>query len=101
MSRPHIEPFCDRDVHFKNMSMSGFPSGFTYKMLSLDTEIGSCTMTAQLAGGYKQKPGFSYSELEMIVVEGSIGVASGFFPIIFAADKMNRHIFDAMVRLGK
>ena len=45
MTRPHIEPFCDRDVHFKNMSLSGFPSGFTYKMLSLDTEIGSCTMT--------------------------------------------------------
>ena len=32
--------------HFKNMSLSSFPTGFSYKMLSLDTEIGSCTMTA-------------------------------------------------------
>ena len=74
MSRPHIEPFCDRDVHFKNMVLRGFGSGFRYKMLSLDTEIGSCTMTVQLDGGYRQPPGFSYSELEFIVVEGSIEV---------------------------
>ena len=31
-------------------------------------------MTAQLAGGYSQPPGFSYSELEFIVVEGNIQV---------------------------
>ena len=74
MTRPHIEPFCDQDVHFKNMSLTGFPTGFSYKMLSLDPEVGSCTMTVQLAGGYKQKPGFSYSELEMVVVEGSMTV---------------------------
>ena len=37
MSRPHIEPFCDLDVHFKKMSLSDFPVGFTYKMLSLET----------------------------------------------------------------
>ena len=43
-------------------------------MLSLDTEVGSCTMTVQLDGGYQQPPGFSYSELEFIVVEGSIQV---------------------------
>ena len=74
MTRPHIEPFCDRDVHFKNMVLPGFGSGFHYKMLSLDTEIGSCSMTVQLDGGYKQPPGFSYSELEFIVVEGTITV---------------------------
>ncbi len=74
MSRPHIEPFCDRDVPFKNMTLPGFGSGFSYKMLSFDTEIGSCTMTVQLAGGYRQAPGFSYSELEFIVVEGNIQV---------------------------
>ncbi len=74
MSRPHIEPFCDRDVAFKNMTLPGFGTGFSYKMLSLDTEIGSCTLTAQFAAGYRQPPGFSYSELEFIVVEGAIKV---------------------------
>lgn len=74
MARPHIEPFCDRDVAFKNMTLPGFGSGFSYKMLSLDTDAGSCTMTAQLAGGYRQPPGFSYSELEMVVVEGEMTV---------------------------
>ncbi len=74
MARPHIEPFCDRDVHFKNMVLPGFSSGFRYKMLSLDPDNGACSMTVQLDGGYSQPPGFSYSELEMIVVEGQIQV---------------------------
>ena len=64
MARPHIEPFCDRDVPFKKMNMKGFPAGMQYKMLSLDTDTGACTMTVQLDAGYSQKPGFSWSELE-------------------------------------
>ena len=87
MTRPHIEPFCDRDVHFKNMTLPGFSSGFTYKMLSLDADIGSCTMTVQLAGGYSQPPGFSYSELEMIVIEGSLTVALGAGRVLAAGDQ--------------
>ena len=43
MARPHIEPFCDRDVPFKKMTMKGFPSGMQYKMLSLDTDTGACS----------------------------------------------------------
>ena len=39
--RPHIEPFCDRDVQFKNMRLPGFASGMRYKMLSFDPETGA------------------------------------------------------------
>lgn len=74
MARPHIEPFCDRDVQFKNMVLPGFGRGFSYKMLSLDNDTGACSMTVQLAGGYSQKPGFSWSEWEMIVIEGELQV---------------------------
>ncbi len=76
MTRPHIEPFCDQDVAFKNLTLPGFGAGFRYKMLSLDPEVGSCTMTVQLDGGYSQAPGFSYSEYEFIVIEGSIKVGA-------------------------
>jgi hypothetical protein len=74
MARPHIEPFCDRDVHFKNMRLPGFSSGMSYKMLSVDVDSGACSMTVQLAGGYCQTPGFSWSEMEMIVIEGELQV---------------------------
>jgi len=72
MARPHIEPFCDRDVHFKNMQLPGFGRGMSYKMLSFDNETGACSMTVQLEGGYSQNPGFSWSELEMIIIEGEL-----------------------------
>lgn len=72
MARPHIEPFCDRDVNFKNMNLSGFSRGMRYKMLSLDNETGACSMTVQLDAGYSQPPGFSWSEWEMIVIEGHL-----------------------------
>ena len=74
MARPHIEPFVDRDVSFKNMVLPGFGRGFHYKILSLDTDTGANTMTVQLDGGYSQPPGFSYSELEICVIEGEITV---------------------------
>jgi len=74
MARPHIEPFCDRDVHFKNMILPGFSRGFSYKMLSFDNETGACSMTVQYEGGYQQSPGFSWSEYEMIVIEGELSV---------------------------
>jgi len=74
MARPHIEPFCDRDVHFKNMTLPGFASGMSYKMLSFDNETGACSMTVQYEAGYKQTPGFSWSEYEMIIIEGELKV---------------------------
>ena len=72
MSRPHIEPFCDRDVAFKPMTLAGFGAGMHYKMLSLDVDTGACTMTVQLDAGYRRSPGFSWSEWEMIVQEGTL-----------------------------
>jgi len=72
MSRPHIEPFCDRDIAFKNLTLPGFSRGLHYKMLSIDEQTGACSMTVQLDGGYHQVPGFSYSELEMIVIDGRL-----------------------------
>ena len=74
MARPHIEPFCDRDVNFKNMVLPGFARGFSYKMLSFDDETGGCSMTVQLDGGYHQAPGFSWAEREMIIIEGELTV---------------------------
>ncbi len=72
MARPHIEPFCDRDVAFKKMNKKGFGPGMHYKMLSMDTDTGACSMTVQFDAGYKQKPGFSWSELEVLVMEGEL-----------------------------
>lgn len=72
MARPHIEPFVDRDVAFKRMLLPGFGSGMHYKMLSMDGDTGACTMTVQLDGGYSQPPGFSWSEWEIMVVEGEL-----------------------------
>lgn len=74
MARPHIEPFCDRDVPFKKMTLPGFPSGMHYKMLSLDKDTGACTMTVQFDAGYRQPPGFSYSDIELLIMEGGLRV---------------------------
>jgi hypothetical protein len=79
MARPHIEPFCDRDVAFRNMTLPGLGRGFRYKMLSLDNETGACSMTVQLDSGYTRKPGFSWSEYEMLITEGSLKIDGKFY----------------------
>ena len=70
MARPHIEPFVDRDVPFKRMTLPGFPKGMHYKMLSLDTDTGACSMTVMFEPGYRLPPGMSHSELELFVMTG-------------------------------
>ncbi len=80
MSRPHIEPFVDRDVHFKKMTLPGFPAGMQYKMLSFDKDTGACTMTVQFDSGYKQPPSLSYSDFELLVMEGSLKVGDQYCP---------------------
>ncbi|GJQ54066.1 MAG: hypothetical protein HKUEN07_06350 [Rhodocyclaceae bacterium] len=72
MARPHIEPFVDRDVDFKKMTLPGFPKGMKYKMLSLDTDTGACSMTVRFESGYRQPPGMSYSEMELFILSGSV-----------------------------
>lgn len=74
MPRRHIEPFCDRDVPFKKMTLPGFRPGIEYKMLSIDRDTGACTMTVQFGGGFKQPPGLSRSDLELLVMEGGLQV---------------------------
>jgi hypothetical protein len=74
MARPHIEPFVDRDVGFKKLTMKGFKPGIQHKTLSIDKDTGACTMTIQYDAGFKQPPGFSYSEYEMLIMEGSLRV---------------------------
>lgn len=74
MARPHIEPFVDADIDFKNMVLPGFGRGFRYKVLSLDTDSGANTMTVQFDAGYSQPPGFSYAEQEIVVIEGEVTV---------------------------
>ncbi len=72
MARAHIEPYVELDHDFKKMTLPGMPKGMHYKMLSFDTGTGACTMKVRLDAGTKQKPGFSYSELEMFVLKGRI-----------------------------
>ncbi len=72
MARPHIEPFVDRDVEFKKMALPGFPKGMKYKVLSLDTDSGACSLTVRFESGYRQPPGMSYSEMEFFIMSGSV-----------------------------
>jgi hypothetical protein len=74
VARRHIEPFVDRDVPFKKMTLPGFPSGMRYKMLSIDKDTGACTMTVQFDGGYAQPPSISKSDVEMLVIAGGLAV---------------------------
>lgn len=72
MARPHIEPFVDRDVGFRKMTLPGFPRGMKYKVLSMDTDTGACSLTVQFEAGYRQPPGMSYSEMELFILKGSV-----------------------------
>lgn len=72
MARPHIEPFVDREVPFKKMTLPDFPNGMQYKVLSLDEQSGACTLTVQYDAGYAQPSSVSYSDIEIFVLEGSL-----------------------------
>jgi hypothetical protein len=72
MARKHIEPFVDREVPFKKMTLPGFKKGMHYKMLSIDEDTGASTMTVKFDAGYKMPPGMSYTEYELLVMSGSI-----------------------------
>ena len=72
MPRPHIEPFDERIMDYKRMTLPGFGKGMHYKVLSMDIDSGACSLKVKFEGGYKLPPGMSYSELEMFIVSGSI-----------------------------
>ena len=72
MARKHIEPFVDREVPFRKMTLPGYKKGMSYKMLSIDEDTGACTMTVKYDAGYKLPPSMSYTEYEFLILSGSI-----------------------------
>ncbi|MGE0453127.1 MAG: DUF4437 domain-containing protein [Vicinamibacteria bacterium] len=74
MARRHIEPIVDRDVPFKKLTLPGFPRGMQYRMLSIDRDSGACSMSVQLDGGYRRPPSLSRSDVEMLVLGGTLRI---------------------------
>ena len=73
MARPHIEPYVELNTPYKKFGLSGF-KGSQYKVLSLDTDTGACSLKVRFDGGYKRKPGMSYSDMEIFVLNGEVQV---------------------------
>ena len=74
MGRPHMEPLVDRDVEAQALRLPGWNSGITYRTLSLDPVNGSCTQVVEFGGGFKQEGGFSNSEWELFILDGSLTI---------------------------
>ncbi len=74
MARPHIEPFVDDSNAGKKFTLPGFPAGMRYRMLSLDTDTGACTMGVRYEAGYRRPPGFSYADMELLIMDGEMQV---------------------------
>jgi hypothetical protein len=62
------------------MTLPKFPPGVLYKMLSIDKDTGACTMTVQFNAGYKQFPSICRSDLELLVMEGSLEIGGKHCP---------------------
>lgn len=73
MARPHIEPYVELDSPFKKLDLNGF-KGCEYKVLSLDVDTGACTLKVRFNNGFKRKPGMSYSDMELFVLDGRLKV---------------------------
>ena len=73
MARPHIEPYVELDTPYKKFGLNGF-KGSQYKVLSLDNDTGACTLKVRFNGGFRRKPGLSYSDMEIFVLNGRIRV---------------------------
>jgi hypothetical protein len=74
MARPHIEPYVELNNPWKKRTLPGFPKGMQYKVLSLDTDSGACSLKVRYQPGYEQPPGISYTEYELFVLSGSLQV---------------------------
>lgn len=74
MGRPHIEPLVDRDVAQKPLTLPGWKRGIQYRTLSIDPVNGSCTQVVEFSGGFKQPAGFSNSEWELFILDGSLKI---------------------------
>ncbi|MDG1003907.1 MAG: DUF4437 domain-containing protein [Emcibacteraceae bacterium] len=74
MARPHIEPYVELNNSYKNFNLPGFAGGSHFKVLSLDRDIGACTLKMQYDGGYIRRPGMSYSDMELFVLKGEMKI---------------------------
>jgi hypothetical protein len=74
MARPHIEAYVERRTAWKSMRLPGFPKGMRYKVLSLDTDSGACSLRVRYEAGFRQPGGMSWSEMELFVLSGSLQV---------------------------
>ncbi len=72
MARQHIEPYDERDTPFRRLTLPGFPRGTHYKTLSVDAESGACSLILELETGWSRPAGFSYTEMELFVLDGRI-----------------------------
>ena len=72
MARPHIEPYDERQAPFRRLTLPGFPAGIHYKTLSLDGDSGACSLVVRFETGWTRPAGFSYSEMELFVLDGEI-----------------------------
>ncbi len=71
MARPHIEPYVELNDPYRRFDIAGF-RGSHYKTLSLDADTGACTLKVRFDGGYRRKPGLSYSDVEVFILKGEI-----------------------------
>jgi hypothetical protein len=74
MARPHIEPFVELNEDFKQLDLPKLSGGMHYKVMSMDTDTGACSLKMRFDNGYKRKPGMSYSDMEMFVLNGVIKI---------------------------
>jgi hypothetical protein len=73
LARPHIEPYVELNDSYRKFDFAGF-KGSHYKVLSLDVDTGACSLKVRFDGGYRRKPGLSYSDIELFVLNGEIRV---------------------------
>lgn len=74
MARPHIEPYVELNDAYQTFDLSRFPKGANYKVLSMDSGTGACSLKMEFQAGYRRKPGMSYSDAEMFVLEGQVKI---------------------------
>ncbi len=72
MARPHIEPHDERTESFRRLTLPGFPRGMHYKTLSVDPDTGACSLVVRFESGWQRPAGFSYTEMELFVLDGQI-----------------------------
>jgi hypothetical protein len=74
MARPHIEPYVELNDAYKKWDLPGVPLGSQYKVLSIDRDNGACSLKVQFDAGYRRKPGMSYSDSELFILDGRVKI---------------------------